>query len=423
MFNKSKKKIVFAIVFSLLALMTITLVTIYLSNVLTIQRENEEMLRTFAERYSLNEQPDAPKGDKPENNTEPPTTIPPEPRDNGRIDKNEPAFRRSIFYSVAYSESGEVLSIDNGDNDLQSEEELLKVAATALSKGKETGRIGSLYYLVTDKGDCMLVAMIDGTISENNQKKLLWLMMGIGGGALIVLAGISILIARKIVRPMEENDKKQKRFVSDAGHELKTPIAVISANSELLKRQIGSNEWLANIDYENEKMSELVQQLLSLSRAENGDLPKDKIDLSQLVEGEALPFESLAFEKGKKLDLSIEKGLHIHGNATQLKQLVSILLDNALSHGKGETIRLSLKTEKHAAILSASNVADKIDEEQLSRLFDRFYRTDESRNEAGAHYGLGLSIAKAVAEGHGGNIRAEYKNGIISFIVTFPHKN
>ena len=204
---------------------------------------------------------------------------------------------------------------------------------------------------------------------------------------------------------------------------MKTPIAVISANSELLKRQIGSNEWLANIDYENEKMSELVQQLLSLSRAENGDLPKDKIDLSQLVEGEALPFESLAFEKGKKLDLSIEKGLHIHGNATQLKQLVSILLDNALSHGKGETIRLSLKTEKHAAILSVSNVADKIDEEQLSHLFDRFYRTDESRNEAGAHYGLGLSIAKAVAEGHGGNIRAEYKNGIISFIVTFPHKN
>ncbi|MCR4660899.1 MAG: HAMP domain-containing histidine kinase [Clostridia bacterium] len=419
MFNKSKIKIVFAIVFSLLVLMIVTLVTIYVSNLLTIQRENEDMLKTFTERYSLDEQTDPPNGGNPGNNNEPPANLPPEPHDNW---KNEPAFRLSTFYSVAYSKTGEVISVNNGGNDLITEEELLKVASTALTKNKATGRVGNLSYLVTDRGDYTLVAMIDGTINENNQRKLLWLMMGIGGGALVILTIISIFIARKIVQPMEENDKKQKRFVSDAGHELKTPIAVISTNSELLKREIGENEWLSNIEYENEKMSELVKQLLTLSHAETDNLPKEKLNISQLVEGEILPFESLAFEKGKNLELNIEKELVVYGNTTQLKQLVSILLDNALSHGKGENINVSLKSEKHSVVLSVSNEADTMNEEQLSHIFDRFYRTDESRNESGSHYGLGLSIAKAVVESHKGDIRAEYIDGKIFFIVTFSNK-
>ncbi|MBQ7653025.1 MAG: HAMP domain-containing histidine kinase [Clostridia bacterium] len=423
MFNKSKRKIVFAIVFSLLALMTITLVTIYVSNLLTIQKENEEMLRTFTERYSLEAQPNLPVGDKPEGDIGVPTDAPPVPRDDGKNGRNEPAFRLSTFYSVAYSKSGEVLAINNGDNDLQSEEKLLEIASTAMAKTKNSGRIGNLSYLVTDRGDYTLVAMIDGTINDNNQRKLLWLMMGIGGGALVVLAVLSVFIARKIVSPMEENDKRQKRFVSDAGHELKTPIAVISTNSELLKREIGNNEWLANIDYENERMSELVQQLLSLSRAEAGELPKERLDLSQLVTGETLPFESIAFEKGKTLESFVTEGLHISGNANQLRQLVSILLDNALSHGVDENVTLSLTLEKRSIVLSVSNGANEISEEQISHLFDRFYRADESRAQSGSHYGLGLSIAKAIAESHGGNIRAEYREGKITFIVTFPNKN
>ena len=428
MFNKTRKKIVFTVVFSLLVLMAVTLSTIFLSNRIAIQRENEEILRAYVDRYSLNNQP-SPDGGIPEGMPDGVPEggpdggfVPPDMRDNDRFGKIEPAFRLSTFYAVAYDKNGNVISVNNGNNSLQSEDSLLEIASSVLEKGKTSGTVGSMTYILEERDEYTLVAMLDGTINDNNQKTLIKQMLIIGAAAMAVLFVISIFLARRIVRPLEENDKRQKRFVSDAGHELKTPIAVISANSELLRRQIGESEWLANIDYENERMSELVKQLLVLSHAENGDMPKDLLDFSQLVDGEALPFESLAFEKGVRINSGIEEDLTVEGNPNQLRQLVSILLDNALSHGTGEEIGLSLKREKHSAVLAVSNETAEISGEQLEHLFDRFYRADEARNEAGSHYGLGLSIAKAVTEAHGGEIRAEYKDGRITFAVTLPVK-
>ncbi len=442
MFNKTRRKIVFIVVFSLLALMTVTLVTIFITNRIALQNENEEILETYVERFSLDDQPGAPgeapldipdgvqqgeqqgetdgerpdgRGDRQNNGTKP------GPRD-GIPDKNEPEFQLSTFYSVAYSAEGEVLSINNGNNALQSEESLLSTTSSILKSGKTRGRTGNMTYIVETRDDYTLVAMIDGTINNSNQNLLFRQMLIIGSIALAILAVIAIFLARRIVRPLEESDKKQKQFVSDAGHELKTPIAVVSANSELLRRQIGGNEWLDNIDYENERMSELVKQLLVLSKAENSDIPKEPLDFSKLANGEVLPFESLAFEKGVMIDSRVEPDIMVHGNSGQLKQLISILLDNALEHGKGGTIRLSLKKEKRSALLSVSNEADEISPERAEHLFDRFYRADESRGDAGSHYGLGLSIAKAVAEGHGGRISAEFRDGIATFTATIPAK-
>ena len=425
MFNKTRRKIVFTVVFSLLVLMLVTLATIYVSNRIALDRESREMLTTFVERYTLEEQMPPPDGDsrpdgepdlKPNDKNEPR-----EPRDDGR-GKGEREFQLSTFYSVAYSKDGSVLAVGSGNDSLQSEESLLETAASILSKGKKSGKVGNMTYLVEERDDYTLVAMIDRTISDNNQTLLFRQMLIIGSAALVVLILISIFVAHKIVRPLEENDKRQKRFVSDAGHELKTPIAVISANSELLKRQIGQSEWLDNIDYENGRMSDLVKQLLALSKAENGELPKETVDFSKLVDGEILPFETLAFEKGKQIESDTDPGIFVEGNPNQLRQLVSILLDNALSHGTTEKIGLTLHREKHRATLTVSNGACEMNAEQVSRLFERFYRTDEARGEAGAHYGLGLSIAKAVTEAHGGQIHAEYKNGQAVFTVSLPVK-
>ena len=423
MFNKTRRKIVSTVVFSLLALMLVTLTTIYVSTRIAIDRDSREMLQTFAERYTLEEQMPLPDGEnrpddkpdfKPDDKNEPY-----EPRDDGR-GKGEREFQLSTFYSVAYSKEGEVLAVYSGNDDLQSEESLLETAASILSNGKKDGKAGSMTYLVEERDDYTLVAMIDQTINDNNQTLLFRQMLIIGTVSLAVLVLISVFIARRIVRPLEENDKRQKRFVSDAGHELKTPIAVLSANSELLRREVGENEWLDNIDYENARMSDLVKQLLALSKAENGELPKETVDFSQLVAGEVLPFETLAYEKGKTIGSEIESGLFTEGNPNQLRQLVSILLDNALSHGTTDKIGLSLRREKRHAVLTVSNGADEMSAEQLSHLFDRFYRADEARSESGAHYGLGLSIAKAVATAHGGEIRAEYGDGKAAFTVTLP---
>lgn len=425
MFKKTQRKIVFAIVFSLLILMAVTLSVIYLSNRIALRHENEAMLEMYVERYTLDSDPAEPKPDpgkpsfkpstKPDEDGQPPDHIV-----TKRPDNNEPAFRASTFYSVAYGGNDEVLVVRNGNEKLQSEESLIETASAILSRGKQSGSAGNMMYLVAERDGYTLVAMIDKTITDNSQKMLIRQMLLLGSLAMAVLFVLSIFIARRIVRPLEENDRRQKRFISDAGHELKTPIAVISANSELLQREIGSNEWLANIDYENERMSALVKQLLQLSRAENGELLKETVAFSTLVSGEILPFESYAFEKGCEIVSEITPDLTVTGNSMQLRQLVSILLDNAVAHGIAGEIHLTLQREKHTAVLSVSNAANNIGTEQLPHLFERFYRTDESRTDDGAHYGLGLSIAKAVVDAHGGTIYAEYKNGRAVFTAVLP---
>ena len=425
MFGKTKRNIVFAIVFSLLALMIVTLTTIYLSNRVALRRENEEMLKTYVERYALEEQPTAPEPAEDAGSGEGGQTdggdLPPPPPDGKEPMRREPQFRLSTFYSVAYGNSGEVLAIRNGNGALQSDASLLETAASILKSGKKSGAKGTLYYLVAERESYTLVAMLDGTIGDRNQTLLIRQMLIIGAVSTAILFVVSIFLARRIVRPLEENDRRQKRFVSDAGHELKTPIAVISANSELLKRQIGENEWLANIDYENRRMCDLVKQLLLLSRVESGETPKETVDLSKLTDGEILPFESLAFERGKRIDATVEPGLTVEGDPNQLRQLVSILLDNALSHGTGDSITLSLfEKERHEATLTVANDAAEPSEEQLTHMFDRFYRTDEARTDAGAHYGLGLSIAQAIVLAHGGRIAAEYRKPRLIFTVTLP---
>lgn len=420
MFNKTRRKIIFTVVISLFLLFAVTLTTIYLSNRFTIQRDKEEMLKTYVDRYDDNEKP---KEHMPDDNFVfvPDGGKPGFPSDKDQM-RNEPHFRLSTFYSVLYSKSGDVISVDNGNTDLHTEESIINIASSALKSGKQKGSDGNIYYMVVDRNDGILVAMIDSTIEDDNQLTLFRQMLIIGSISMVVLFIISIFISKKIVHPLEENDKRQKRFVSDAGHELKTPIAVISANSELLKREIGDNEWLSNIDYENEKMSGIVKQLLALSKAENADIQKETIDLSKLVYGEVLPFETLAFEKCKKIETDIENGLSVDGNANQLRQLVSILLDNAISHGTGDIISLSLNKDRHSAVLVVSNESEEIKQEQVEHLFDRFYRTDESRTDSDVHYGLGLSIAQAVAESHKGKIKAEYDNGKVIFTFSISIK-
>ena len=224
-----------------------------------------------------------------------------------------------------------------------------------------------------------------------------------------------------IIRPLEENHMKQKQFISDAGHELKTPISVVSANAELLSREIGENQWLVNIQYENERMGALVTQLLDLARMEHVTPPMEPVDFSHLVSGEILPFESMIYEKGMALHCEIQDHIMVYGNAMQLKQITAILLDNAMNHSqKGGEILLTLQKAHGRAVFSVCNDGDEIPAEQCKHLFDRFYRLDEARNGEDKHYGLGLAIAKTIAVGHHGKIEVKCHDGKVQFIVSLP---
>ena len=406
---------------SLILLFGVTLSVIMLASYHEIRQQSSEMLEQYVELYSLDQQSEPGKApDVKPGNQELPGSGPQKgdpPPDLG------PGFQLSTFYSVAFSEDGTVLSVNDGANGLYSEDELISIARELLAKSKTAGRLDNLSYQISSKPGYTLVAFIDDTVTESSMRTLLHNVLIIGGASIVILFFISLVLSRRIIRPLEENDKQQKQFISDASHELKTPVAVISTNAELLSRELGENEWLANIQYENERMGDLVKQLLDLSRAENTETPMETVDLSRVVTGEVLAFESVAFDQGKTIQSDIDDDIHVTGNQAQLTQLTSILLDNAVRHGTGSEIELSLKRQGHMAALSAVNDGDEIPPEKLEHLFDRFYRVDEARSSDGHHYGLGLSIAKAVAEKHGGNIAVSSQDGKIRFTVSIPVKN
>lgn len=244
-----------------------------------------------------------------------------------------------------------------------------------------------------------------------------------GSIAIITLFFLAVHLANRIVKPLEESYQKQKQFISDAGHELKTPISVISANSELLTTEIGDNQWLNNIQYENERMKTLVIQLLELAKTENFALKTERLNFSRLICGEVLPFESVAFEKGFTLNCNISDDLFVEGNNSQLKQLVAILLDNSIYHSSnGSEISICLTEERNFAKLSVINNGEEITSEQKKQIFERFYRIDSARSGDGKHYGLGLAIAKSIVSSHNGKIDVLCYNGKVEFLINLPLK-
>ena len=414
MFKKSRRKIVAAIMSILILLWAGTLGVIYASSYVEMKKQNEQMLRSYAQMYTLPqsfEQMMPPGRPRPDGN----------PGFKPDFDPESPKFQLSTFYSVAVSYKGEILEIKNDSPTVYASDDLAQMAKDIVKDGKNTGTKDNLTFLKTDKDGYILVAFMDNTVVNASARSLFRYTLIFGGVALVLFFFLSVFLARKIVAPLEESYQKQKQFISDAGHELKTPVSVVNANAELLSRELGENQWLQNIQYENQRMGLLVGQLLDLARTENVTPQMEYIDFSRLVAGEALPFESVAFEKGLVLNSNITNGIAVEGNSTQLKQLVSILLDNAIRHSKPDgEVRLTLTKDHGIAEISVINKGDEIPAEHRERIFERFYRMDTARNGEDQHYGLGLAIAKAIVDAHHGHIGVHCYDGLVEFRVCLP---
>ena len=394
-----------------------TLAVIYLSSYREVASTNRDMLERYAQLYALKLRPE----NLPENPGQQNPSIPSHKPDGPRFE-DTPAFQLSTFYSVAVSKDDRsILSVDNSSREIYTDAELQKYALQIVKSGKSNGIKERLIYVAVDKGSYTLVAFMDNTIMQDSMTTLFRYTLIFGSIAIILLFFVAIFLANRIVHPLEESYQKQKQFISDAGHELKTPVSVISANTEMLQREIGENQWLNNIQYENARMGALVTQLLELARTENVTPEMSNVDLGRIVMGETLPFETVIFEKGLKLQSDVTENLCIVGNAAQLSQLVSILLDNAIRHSRpGGMIHVELRREKTHAILTVSNEGTPIPTEQQKHLFDRFYRVDEARTGEDNRYGLGLAIARAIVTAHHGRISISCHDGIIEFTAIIP---
>ena len=399
MFKSSKRKIVAAILSVLVVLLFGSFCVIYLASYAQMTNENRQLLEQYVEEYSLRGRDLAAEDPKAGQKEKDPGHPPAEP----------PALELSTFYSVAISKNGQVLKVDTADISTLDEDALTQLALAVIENGKSEGVESHLAYRTADKGGYTLVAFLDNTLILESAGTLITYTLIFGGVTLILLFFLARYLADRIVAPLEESYQRQKQFISDAGHELKTPVAVVNANVEILSREIGENQWLANIQYENQRMSALILQLLDLARTENVVPQMETIDLSRLVYGELLPFESVIYENGLVLESHIDENLHVVGNSVQLKQLTSILVDNAILHSAdGKEIGLTLTKEKNSAVLIVSNDGEEIPKEQRKYMFERFYRGEEAGRDG---IGIGLYLAREILEAQNGALEAYNRPG------------
>lgn len=232
---------------------------------------------------------------------------------------------------------------------------------------------------------------------------------------LVILFVFLIFFSRKITTPVQAALDRQKQFVSDAGHELKTPLAVLTANADILKDEIGENKWLVYMQEQTDRMSQLVGDLLRLARMDNAtqEYSFAEFNLSRAVEATALPFESQAFELEKNLELDIQPDVSYYGSEQHIRQLAAIFIDNALKYSNEHgTIKITLLRRGDDRILEFYNTGCEISQEETQKIFERFYRGDKARNNKGNNgYGLGLAIARGIMDIHHIRIQVTCEQG------------
>lgn len=403
MFSKTRIRLVAIIMIFLVAVIATTFVVIYATTKMETTKKNKDMLKLFAEQYELHGFPDSnldnmPEGEEPD------------------VDMTD--FHVASFFAVSYDKERKLKSLLNNPFSGFSDEELVSYADKLLDKHRNYSERKDVTYLVTEGDDYLLITMMNTAETDSAIESLIKNMFIFGTVAVLVLFGLSIVLSGWIMKPIEDAYTKQKQFISDAGHELKTPISTINANAEILQREIKDNSWLKNIIYENEKMSVLVHQLLDLSRIESVSIVKEEVNLSELAFACVMPFEATAYEKGINFDYEIADDIKVTGDSSALDKLISVLTDNAISHCEPKgNVRVRLSGDGSHCRLTVSNSGEAISEEDKKHIFERFYRSDKSRAESSGHYGLGLAIANAIVKEHKGDISIECKDNIVSFVV------
>lgn len=302
-----------------------------------------------------------------------------------------------------------------------------------IDKSEELGKVKvegeSFSYLKQSINNGTIIVLINRSFQQNVLWNLLKTFIFVGLLSLIVLFAISIYFTNRVIKPLEETFKKQKQFIADASHELRTPLTIIKTNISLLgenKNQTIESQWkwINYIDSQAGRMSTLINEMLSLANLDANKKNEEfmKLNLSKILNDSLLVFEVVIFEKGLILEENISENIFIDGNNDQIKKLISILMDNAIKYtNKNGKIVVTLNREKNKAKLIIKNTGDGIKKEYLEKIFERFYRVDDSRDRETGGYGLGLSIAKSICEEHRGKIYAEsYLGKDTSFIAEFP---
>jgi len=397
------KKMQLKIFFTIFLIFNIFTITILLfNNVREYQREKEEIERVLerSERTLSN-------------------------FDFSLIDKLPMDNRKEIFvdfkvYSFKLDESGNyvglVKAIFNADDDTT---KVVKYAKkiTAI-KNKKDENINLVFNKYSYRINDNILTVVDNSYQTSRINGYITISFILFILTEIVSFILSNNLTKWITKPVIESFERERKFIGDASHELKTPIAVIMASADAYSEN-KDQKWLDNIKYESDRMSKLVKDLLDLNQLENNikGIKRERTNLSKLVESSLLPYESLFFENKLKFDYDIKENIFLDVNEEKIKELISILIDNAIKYSKEKGhVKVCLYKDKDI-YMTVSNKGDEIPLEDREKIFDRFYKVDKSRNRESNNYGLGLSIAKKIVELHEGEIYVDCKKGVTTFTV------
>ena len=378
----------------------IFLVLVFFSN-----RQLDRTMDTLADAISFND------GVFPE--FDPAQPSQPFPYDN--IITEETRFS-TRFFTVWVDDAGHITHINIDSVSSISEEQVEDFAQTALSEGTRRGWVSDYRYRVVETDTGSTLVFVNGTMNRSMSGRLLLTAFLVLLGSAFLILALIIIISKRVVHPVAESYEKQKQFITDANHELKTPLTLILSNLDIVEADVGKNEWLDDIRSESERMGLLINQMVTLCRMDESDTPLAlaDVDLSGVVDDTVSEFEALAADRKKKLTASVEPGVHCRGDEALLRRLAAILLDNAVKYcDAGGEIRVSLRC-RHHPIFTVENTYAEVDRLELDRLFDRFYRADKARTFTGS-FGIGLSIAQSIAKKHKGSVTAYKKEGVVGF--------
>ncbi len=421
MIKKLKRKFILLATASMLILMTVLISAMNLINFSTVKREADDVLSVLSH-------PDLPFRDQDDRPGEEPMPKP-EPEREMR-DFLPPGMSPEVpyesrYFSVTISPDGQILETNVERIVSVDSETVGAYVREAREDRRDRGFVAAFRFAKFSDGEFERIVFLDCGRRLDAFYHFLGtsIVIGLCGCAAVFL--LFLLSANRIVRPIAESYEKQKRFITDAGHEIKTPLTVIAANVDLLETDIGENDYLSDIREETARLSSLTGDLVSLSRMEEGEsaILKTDFPVSDLIAEEANAFCAPIAAQNKSFSVQITPDLSMNGSPGAIRQLVSILLDNALKYSPEDgSIALSLNVLKKELLLSVSNTTkEAMREEDLPRLFDRFYRTDTSRSSETGGHGIGLSIAQAITDAHGGKITASAKNrNEFTVTVTFP---
>ena len=323
------------------------------------------------------------------------------------------------YFTVTLAPDGKVVRMNLNKIVSVSVEEAASYATELFAKGEANGFYGNFRYgvLSMHTGETMYL-FVDCFVELESFNNFLLASIVIGSVGVAVVFVLVFIFSGRIMKPVAESYRKQKQFITDAGHEIKTPLTVIGANTELIEMLSGESEWTKGIKEQIERLKNLTEKLIFLAKTEEQtNISMFEFSLTDAVRETIQSFAAVAASRDISLTTDIQNDLCYIGNEEMLRQLVSLLTDNALKYTDGDTVAVTLRAENGKRILETRNRASYMRDGSLNGVFERFARGDSSRNSQTGGQGIGLSVSKAIVEAHKGKIKGECRSGIVTFTV------